>query len=36
MKFFRRRAWYTVFDHKRNAEILEELKVEPFDEKLGR
>jgi hypothetical protein len=29
MKFFRRTAGYTLFDHKRNEEILEELKVEP-------
>jgi hypothetical protein len=27
MKFFRRAAGYTLFDHKRNEEILEELKV---------
>jgi hypothetical protein len=33
IKFFRR-AEYTLFDHKRSAEILEELKVEPVDEKL--
>jgi hypothetical protein len=33
MKFFRRTAGYTFFDHKRNEEILEELKVEPVDEK---
>jgi hypothetical protein len=25
---------YTLFDHKRNEEILEELKVEPVDKKL--
>jgi len=25
---------YIIFDHKRNDESLEELKVEPFDEKL--
>jgi hypothetical protein len=30
MKFF------TLFDHKRNEEILEELKVEPVDKKLRR
>jgi hypothetical protein len=36
MKFFRRTARYTLFDHKRNEEILEELKVEPVDEKLRR
>ena len=34
MKFFRRGAGYTLFDHKRDEEILEELKVEPVDEKL--
>jgi len=33
MKFFRRTADYTLLDHKRNEEILEELKVEPVDEK---
>jgi hypothetical protein len=26
----------TVYDHKRNKEILEDLQVEPFDEKLRR
>jgi len=36
MKFFRRTAWYNLFDHKRNEEILEELKVEQADEKLRR
>jgi len=36
MKFFIRTAGYIVFDHKRNKEILEELKVEPADEKLRR
>jgi hypothetical protein len=34
MNFFRRTARYTLFDHKRNEEILEQLKVEPVDEKL--
>ena len=34
MIFFRRIAGYTLFDHKRNEDILEELKVEPVDEKL--
>jgi hypothetical protein len=34
MKYFRRTASYTLFDHKRNAEILEGLKREPVDEKL--
>ena len=36
MKFFRRTASYTIFDDKRNEEILENLKVEPGDEKLIR
>jgi hypothetical protein len=36
MKFFRRTAGYTLFNHKRNKEILEELKLEPVDEKLRR
>jgi hypothetical protein len=36
IKFFRRRAGYVVFDHRRNEEILEELKLEPVDEKLRR
>jgi hypothetical protein len=30
MKFFRT-VWEPLFDHKRNEEILEELKVEPVD-----
>jgi hypothetical protein len=34
IKFFRRREGYILFDHERNEEILEELKVEPVDEKL--
>ena len=34
MKFFRRTAWYSLFDHQRNEEILEEMKVKPVDEKL--
>jgi hypothetical protein len=34
MKFFRRTAGCTLFYHKMNEEILEELKVEPVDEKL--
>jgi hypothetical protein len=33
MKFFRTAA-YNLFDHRRNEEILEELRVEPADEKL--
>jgi hypothetical protein len=36
MKFFRRTAEYALFDHKRDEEILEELKVEPVGEKLRR
>jgi hypothetical protein len=36
MKFFRRTAGTPFFDHKRNEVILEELKVEPVDEKLRR
>jgi hypothetical protein len=36
MKFFRRTVGYTLFDNKRNEEILEELKAEPVDEKLRR
>jgi hypothetical protein len=31
MKFFRRTAGYTVFDHKRNEGILEEMKAEAVD-----
>jgi hypothetical protein len=36
MKYFRRTGGYSLFDHKRNEEILEVLKVEPVDEKLRR
>jgi len=36
MTFVRRTAEYALFDHKRNEETLEELKVEPLDEKLRR
>ena len=36
MKFFRRTARYTLFDHKRNEEILEELTVESVNQKLRR
>jgi hypothetical protein len=36
MKFFGRTAVCTLFDHKVNEEILEELEVEPVDEKLKR
>jgi hypothetical protein len=35
MKFFRTDG-YTLFDHKRNKEILEDVQLEPFDEKLRR
>jgi len=35
MKFFRK-AGHTIFDLKRKEEILEELKVEPVEEKLRR
>jgi hypothetical protein len=34
-KIFRITAKYTHFDHKRNEEILEEMKVETVDEKLS-
>jgi hypothetical protein len=33
---FRRTAGYAFFNHRRNKEILEELKVEPTDENLRR
>jgi hypothetical protein len=36
MKFFRRTAGYTIFERKRNKEILEELTVEAYEEKLRR
>jgi hypothetical protein len=36
MKVFRRRIGYTIFGHKSNEEVLEELKEEPVDEKLRR
>jgi hypothetical protein len=32
----RRTTGYTLFDHKRNEEILEELEIEPVEEKLRR
>jgi hypothetical protein len=35
MTIFRREG-YTLFDHKRDEEILEELKLEPVDEKVRR
>jgi hypothetical protein len=34
MKIFRRTAEYSLLDHKRNEEILEQLKVEPNKVKL--
>jgi hypothetical protein len=36
MKVFRRRTGYILFDHRRNEEILDELKFEPVDERLRR
>jgi hypothetical protein len=36
MNFFFRKASYTLFDQKRNEEILEELKIEPVDSELRR
>jgi hypothetical protein len=36
MKFFKITAGYTIFDHKKNEEILEELKIEEVDKKLRR
>ena len=36
MKFSKRTTGCTLFDHKRNEEILEELKAEPVEEKLRR
>jgi len=36
IKFFKRTARNTLYDHKINEEILEELTVEPVDEKLRR
>ena len=34
LKIFRITAGYTLSDHKRNEEILEDLKVGPVDKKL--
>jgi hypothetical protein len=34
MKKIRRRAVYSLFAHKSNEVVLEDLKVEPVDEKL--
>jgi len=36
MKFFGRTARYTLLDHRRNEEILEDWKVEPVYKKLSR
>jgi hypothetical protein len=36
MQFFRRTAGCTLFHHRRNEEVLEELKVEPVDKELRR
>jgi len=35
-EIFHRAAGYTLVDHERNAEILEEVKAEPVDRKLRR
>jgi hypothetical protein len=36
IKFYRRAARFILFGHRRNEEIMVELKVEPVDEKLRR
>jgi hypothetical protein len=36
MELFKRTEGYNRFDHKKKEEILEELKLEPADEKLRR
>jgi len=36
IKLFRKIAGYPLFDHKRNGDIFEELKVEPVGRKLSR
>jgi hypothetical protein len=36
MKLVRGKAIYTLFDHNRNEDVLEELKAEPIDEKPSR
>jgi hypothetical protein len=36
MKFSRRTARNTFYDHKRNEKMFEEVRVEPVDEKLRR
>jgi len=33
MKFMRRTAGYTLLDHRRNEDILEELNVDPAENK---
>jgi len=34
MKFMRRTVRHSFLDHRRNEEILEELKLDPFEKKL--
>jgi len=36
MKFFKRTAGYIHFNHERNEEILEEMRIKPVDVKLRR
>jgi hypothetical protein len=36
MKFMRRTAEYSLLDHRRNEDILEELKVDSVEKKLAR
>jgi hypothetical protein len=36
MKFFRRTAGCTLFNHERDEKIVEDLKVEPVGEKVRR
>jgi hypothetical protein len=36
IEFFKRTAVCTHFGHKKKEEVLEEMKVEPFDQKLRR
>jgi len=35
MKFMRRITGYSLLDHKKNEDILEELKVDPIENKLA-
>ncbi|KAJ4428270.1 hypothetical protein ANN_24287 [Periplaneta americana] len=35
MKYLRRTAGYTLLDHKRNEDILQELKMQPLEEKIA-